>query len=111
MHAGHHGYRAWLAALVITPLGQIAWLPPRAHDRGHARPLRLHTVGAVIDPAGIGILHDHHAAGADVIAAVVLVPARRRNFLDVHVLSAAHVLKQRSALDRHRRDALRLPHV
>ena len=33
-------------------------------------------------------------------SAVVLVPHRRRNFLDVDVLSFEHVVEQRAAVDR-----------
>ncbi len=83
----------------------------RAHDGRHIRSVGLHPVGTVIDPAGIGILHDHHAAGADVITAIVLVPSRRRNGLDVHVLAAVHVLQERPGLDGNRCDAARLLHV
>ena len=100
-----------LAAFVIAALDQVAVLAFRAHDGGHAGAVRLHAIGAIIDPARVGILHDHHAAGADVVAAVVLVPTRRRNFLDIHIFSAAHVFEQRPALDNDRRNALGLLHV
>ena len=111
MHAGNHRHRTRLAAFVIAALDQVAVLAFRAHDGGHAGAVRLHAIGAIIDPARVGILHDHHAAGADVVAAVVLVPTRRRNFLDIHIFSAAHVFEQRPALDNDRRNALGLLHV
>ena len=86
MDADHHGDRARLAALVIA-----------AHEMSPCLPLEIITeavpvvhldaVGAVIDPAGIRVLHDHHAAGADVIAAVALVPARRRNLQEIDRLA------------------------
>ena len=73
--------------------------------------MRLHPIGAVIDPAGIRIAHDHHVAGADVVAAVVLVPARHRDLENVDVLAGVDVLEQRPVLDRDRRDGARLLHV
>jgi hypothetical protein len=111
VHAHHDRHRTRLAALVIAALDQIAMLALRAHDGRHIRPLGLHPISTVIDPAGIGILHDHHATGADVITAIVFVPSRRRNGLDVHVLAAVHVLQERPGLDGNRCDAARLLHV
>src|SRR6516164_706938 len=111
VHAHDHRDRTRLAALVIAALDQIAVLALGAHDRRHAGAVRLHAIGAVIDPAGVGILHDHHAARADIVAPVVLVPPRRRDAPNVDVLAAADVLHERSGLDRDRRDAARLFHV
>src|SRR5262245_39065087 len=111
MHAHDHRDRARLAALVIAALDQVAVLALGAHDRRRARAVGLHAIGAVVDPAGVGILHDHHAAGADIVAAVVLVPPRRRDALDVDVLAAADVFHERPGFDRDRRDAARLLHV
>ena len=50
--------------------------------------VHLHAIGAVVDPAGVGMAHDHHVAGADVVAAVVLVPSRRRDLEQVDVVAA-----------------------
>src|SRR5215831_20465940 len=111
VHAHDHRDRARLAALVIAALDQVAVLALGAHDRRRARAVGLHAIGAVVDPAGVGILHDHHAAGADIVAAVVLVPPRRRDALDVDVLAAADVFHERPGFDRDRRDAARLLHV
>src|SRR5262249_42763331 len=111
VHAHDHRDRTRLAALVIAALDQIAVLALGAHDRRHAWAMRLHAIGAVIDPAGVGILHDYHAARADIVAPVVLVPPRRRDAPNVDVLAAADVLHERPRLDRHRRDAARLFHV
>src|SRR6516162_6482370 len=111
VHAHDHRDRTRLAALVIAALDQIAVLALGAHDRRHAGAVRLHAIGAVVDPAGVGILHDHHAARADIVAPVVLVPPRRRDAPNVDVLAAADVLHERSGLDRDRCDAARLFHV
>ena len=102
MHAAHHRDRARLAALVIAALDQVAVLALGAHHGRDVRAVRLHAIGAVVDPAGVGIAHDHHVAGADVVAAVVLVPARRRDLGDVDVLAGVDVLQERPGLD-HRR--------
>ena len=104
MHAAHHGDRAGLAALVIAALDQVAVLALRAHHRRHVAVVGLHPIGAVIDPAGVRIAHDHHVAGADVIAAVMLVPARHRDFENVDVFAGVHVLQHRAGLHRDRRD-------
>ena len=111
MHARDHRDRTRLAALVITPFDQIAMLAFGAHYRGHVRPLVLHAISAVIDPAGVGVLHDHHAPRADIVAAVVLVPARRRDRVDVHVFAAADVLHERTGFHFDRCEAARFVHV
>ena len=74
VHAADHRDRARLAALVIAAPDQIAVLAFRTHHRRDIALVRLHPIGAVIDPAGIRIAHDHHVAGADVVAAVMFVP-------------------------------------
>ena len=97
MHAAHDGDRARLSELVPAPHDQIAVLALRRHDRSDVPALRLHAVGAVIDPSGVGMPHHDHAAGADVMAAVVLVPFRRRDFQDVDVVAGREVLHHRAA--------------
>src|SRR5215472_888335 len=100
MHAANDGDRARFAALMITPADQIAVLAFRAHDgRGIAR-LRLHTIGAVID-----------AAGADVIAAVMLMPARHRDFEDVDVSAGADAVHDRTVLHGDGRNRARVLHM
>src|SRR5262249_54377178 len=81
------------------------------HHRGDVGAVALDAVGAVIDPAGVGILHDDHAAGADVVAAVVLVPARGRDLEEIDRAAAGDVLQERTGVDRHRRDRLGVLHV
>ena len=111
VHAAHHRHRARLAALVILLLDHVAVLALGAHHGGEFLVVRLHTIGAVVDPAGVGIAHDHHVAGADVIAAVVLVPARHRNLEKVDVVAGLDVLQERAARHLDRRDGLGLLHV
>jgi hypothetical protein len=73
--------------------------------------LRLHAIGAVIDPAGVRIAHDHHVAGADVIAAVVLVPARHRDLENVDAAAGQRIVHHRPTLDSHRRNGACFLHV
>ena len=63
-------------------------------------------VGAAIDPAVVGIAHDVVAAGADIAAAVLRVPLRRREFGDVDGVALHDVLHHRAGVDEFRRDAL-----
>ena len=68
--------------------------------------MRHGAVGAEIDPAGVGVLHDHDAVGADVAAAVLLVDHRHRELEQVDGVVAVDVLQNRPAGHRHRRDQL-----
>ena len=61
--------------------------------------MRLHAIAAVVDPTGIRILHRDEAAGADIRPAVLLVPHRCRDFLDVDVVPREHVVEERPAVD------------
>ncbi len=85
MYAADHSDRTGLAAFVIASADEIAVLAFRAHHRCGIARLRLHAIGAVIDPAGIRIAHDHHVAGADIVTAVLLVPARDGDFENVDI--------------------------
>src|SRR5262249_4904436 len=80
------------------------------HGRGIA-PLRLRTRGAVIDPAGVRVAHDDHVAGADVIAAVMLMPARHRDFEDVDVSAGADAVHDRTVLHGDGRNRARVLHM
>jgi hypothetical protein len=55
------------------------------------------TVGADIGPLAVRIFHDHHAAGADITAAVFLMPTRRRELEQIDFVTAIDVLDDRSA--------------
>jgi hypothetical protein len=82
-----------------------------AHHRGRALAVHLHPIGAVIDPASVGMAHDHHVAGADIVAAVVFVPFRRRDFCEVDLVAAINILQNQPGRHRDRRNRLVLLHV
>ncbi len=96
MHAADHRDRARFALLVIAAHDEIAVLALGAHDGGDIGLMRLHAIGAVIHPARVAVLHHHHVAGADVIAAVQLMPFGHRDLEDVDVLAFADILEQRA---------------
>src|SRR5262249_23979800 len=112
VHAGDDCDGAALAALVIAPHQDV---PVLALGNHHGRDawivVHLHPVGAVVDPARIGILHDHHAAGADVRSAVVLVPFGRGYLREVDVLAGRDVLEYRTGFDRDGRNPFRTVQV
>ena len=62
MHADDDRHRAGLIALVIFGHDDAAVLAGRHHDGGDVGTLGLDAVAAAVDPAGIRILHDHHAS-------------------------------------------------
>ena len=101
---GHGFPRSWYFRMMMSPC-----LPFEVMIEATASVVHLHAVAAVVDPAGVRILHDHDAAGADVVAAVALVPSRRRNLEEVDVVAGGDVLQQRAAGHRHRRDASARP--
>ena len=103
MHAGDHRDGAGLSTLVVFAHDDQAVLAGRHHHRCDIRLMRLHAIGTVVDPAGIRVLHHDETGGADVRPAVVLMPDRGRNFLDIDVLAFEHVVQQRPAVDRFRR--------
>ena len=71
--------------------------------------VHLDPIGAEIDPVAVGVAGDDEAFGADVAAAVALVPFRRREGEGVHVLALEHVLQHRPVARPHRRDRLIVP--
>ncbi len=111
MHAADDRDRARLTALMIFAHDEIAVLSFRAHDRGDIVLVRLHAIGAVIDPAGIRILHHHHAAGADVIAAVQFMPFRHRNLEQIDRLTLVDIFQHRACIDGLGRKRLRFLHI
>ena len=80
-----------------------AVLSRRDHDRRHVRSLRLHPVGTAVDPAGIGILHDHEAGGADERSAIVFVPDGGRDFREIDGPAFENIVHERAAVDLARR--------
>ncbi len=70
-----------------------------------------HPVGSEIDPLLFRIPGDVEASGADVAAAVVRVPLRRRQLQHVHVVAHHHVLEDRTVRHFLVRDRLQLTQV
>ncbi len=92
--ADHH--RAMLAALPVFAADDVAMLAVLDEDDERVLVVHLHPVGAEIDPVAVGIAGDDQAFGADVAAAVVLVPLRRREGVDVDGAAFEHVLQHRA---------------
>ena len=63
-----------------------------------------HPVGALVQPAGFRIAGDAVAAGADIAAAIGLVPLRRREDPEIDSVAGQDVLQDRPVLDRDVRD-------
>ena len=59
----------------------------------------MRPIGAGIEPVFFGIAGDAVSAGADVAAAVLLVPDRRREFRQVDVVAHQNVFQHRAVLD------------
>ena len=59
--------------------------------------MHANTVSADVGPFAIGVLHNHHAASADVAAAVMLMPARRRELEQIDFVAAIDILRDRPA--------------
>src|SRR4051812_24103975 len=75
----------------------------------HAEPilaLDLAAIGTDIDYAGIRIARDRGGAGADIAAAIVRVPERRRERAEIDGVSFHHVFEHRAVAHRARRDRL-----
>ena len=96
--------RTRLALGEILVADQPAVLAGRHPDAGGVAVVRHHAIGAEIDPAGVGIAHDHDVVGADIAAAVLLVDHRHRKLEQVDGLVAVDVFQDRPILHRHRRD-------
>ena len=111
MHSHDHSDRAGLLALMIFRHDDAPVLAGRHHDGGDVRSLGLDSIAAAVDPAGIRVLHDHHAAGPDERATVMLVPDRRGNFVEIDRAAFQDVVQERAAVDLSRRKARRLLHV
>ena len=104
--AEHHRDRHRLLARLVLVAHLPALLAGRDVEAAGIRVVDHHAVGAAIDPAVVGIADDGVAAGADIAAAVLGVPLRRREFGDVDLVAGHDVLHHRTALDVCRRDAL-----
>src|SRR5262249_9537189 len=104
--ADHH--RAMLATLPVFPPDDVAVLAVLDEDRERVLVMYLDAVGADIDPVAVGIAGDDEALGADVAAAVVLMPFRRREGIDVDRAAFDHIAQRGPVLDHDRRDRIGL---
>ena len=78
---------------------QPAVLARRNPDAEGIVVVHTNAISADVGPFLFGILHDHHAARADVPAAVMLVPARRGKFEQIDFVAAVDVLRYRHHCD------------
>ena len=70
-------------------------LARRDPERDVVLVLHHDAVGGAVDPALLGIAHDHEVVGADIAAAVVLVQERHRELEHVDLAVAVDVLQHR----------------
>ena len=70
-----------------------------------------YTVGADIDPAGLRVARNVIGTRADIAAAVVFVPDRRRKGLDVDVVAFDDILQNRAVLDDYMGNLLQILHI
>ena len=104
--ATHDHHRHAFAARFVLVANLATVLAGRDVEAERLLVVDHHAVGAAIDPALVRIAHDVVAAGADVAAAVLRVPLRRRKFGDVDRIAGHDVLHHRAGFDEFRRDAL-----
>ena len=97
--AQHHHHRQRLAALERFVAVDAAVMAGGHHDADRLLVVHLGAVGAGVQPVLLGIAGDAVGAGADVAAAVLLVPFRRREFGDVDVVAHHDVLEHRAVVD------------
>ena len=71
----------------------------------------LAAIGAEIEPAGVGILGDDAAGGADEARFVGFVMPRHREFQDVDGVAFDDVLEYRAVVDKARRQRFELAHA
>ena len=99
VHAHHHGDRARLALVVIFVHEDAPVLAGGNHDGSGLGAMHLHAIGAVVDPAGVRILHDHEAGGANEGATIMLVPDGRGDLVQIHRVALHHILHEGAAVD------------
>ena len=98
--------RAGLAGGIIFVADLPALLAGRNVDRDVVLVVHHAAIGGGVDPAAVGIAHDHEIVGADVAAAVLLVQERHREFQEVDRVVAVDVLEHRAGAHRLGRDRL-----
>ena len=97
--AEHHRHRHRLAALEIFLAMDVAVMSRRDQDADRIAVVHLCAVGAGIEPVLFRVAGDAVGAGADIAAAVLLVPDRRREFRHVDVVADQHVFQHRAVVD------------
>src|SRR6266567_7734532 len=100
MVSERHRHRARLAARPVLAHDCVAVAATRDHDAGGALVVDLYTVRASVDPAGVRVAHDDQAACADVVSAVILMPARRCELAEVDSYALGDVVQDRPAAYR-----------
>ena len=106
--ADHHGDRHLLAALEIFLAVDPAVVALGGHEADGLLVVHLRAIGAGVEPVLFRIAGDAVGAGADVAAAVLLVPDRGGEFGHVDIVAHHDVLEHRAVLDDLVRDDLRL---
>ena len=106
--AEHHHDRQRLAALERLVAVDASMMACGHHDTDGFLVVHLRAVRAGIQPVLLGVAGDAVGAGADVAAAVLLVPDRRGELGDVDLVAHHDVLEHRAALDDLVRDDPRL---
>ena len=107
--AQHHGDRHRLAALAVFLAMDRAVVAGGQHEADRGLVVHLGAVGAGIEPVLLRVAGDREGAGADVAAAVLLVPDRRGKLGDVDGVAGEDVLEDRPVLDDLVRDDLAAP--
>ncbi len=107
--AEHHHHRHGLAARPIFLAMDIAVMAARGDEADRLLVVHHGAIGAGIEPVLLRVAGDAVGAGADVAAAVLLVPDRRREFGHVDVVAGQHVFQHRPVVDDLMRNAISGP--
>src|SRR5262249_3735111 len=97
--ADHHHHRHGLTPLEIFLAVDPARVALRPDQADRLPAVHLGAVGAGVEPVLLGIARDAVGAGADITAAVPLVPDRGRELGDVDVVAHHDVLEDGPVLD------------
>ena len=104
-------HRAGLAMRVVLVADLPALLAGRDVDRDVVLVVHHAAIGRGVDPAAVGVAHDHEIVGGHVAAAVLLVQERDREFEQVDLVVAVDVLEHRAGAHGLGRDRLVLLHA
>src|SRR5919109_2839105 len=107
--AEHHGHRQRLAPFERLVAMDAAMVARLHHDAHGFFVMHLRAIRAGVEPVFLRVAGDAVGAGADVAAAVLFVPLRRRKYGDVDAITHHDVLEHGSVVDHDvRHDALLL---